>query len=171
MNYNFKTCLNGKHVRSSWTVAEPGFGVKYTILNGKHVVKIIYLTTEHVCDRSWWKESMFIHVLKCYWPISLVCTVVLALYLIFTYLAFSLCICRSRLNWLHPDDDDGDSHDRNDEIQAMTTTSAPSRLESTERPVDGRPKRSSSRVTADEERLLATLEERGGSRCNCRRSS
>ena len=61
------------------------------------------------------------------------------------------------------DDDDGDSHDLDDEVQAMTTTSAPSRPESTERPVvlDVRPKRSSSRATADEERLLTTLEERG----------
>jgi hypothetical protein len=65
---------------------------------------------------------------------------------------------KAKLAAEQPADDGGESHD-DDEMQATT----PSTQESTERPVilDVRPKRSSARATADEERLLTTLEERG----------
>lgn len=60
--------------------------------------------------------------------------------------------------------DDAESVYLDDDIQQLPSTSGPaSAPEEAERPVvlDVRPKRSSSRATAEEERLLSTLDERG----------
>jgi hypothetical protein len=60
--------------------------------------------------------------------------------------------------------DEAESVDIDDDIQQLASTSGPAAVpEEPERPVvlDVRPKRSSSRTTAEEERLLSTMDERG----------